>query len=340
MADTEIYLFTGPEAGEKNDAISTIKEMAKKKNGTLDEYSYYANDVRVQDVISQLQNEGLFTAATFVTLRNVEVIKSKDDIELIAAWAKASASSPNTLVLVSDETSVDKKLENAVPSNHRKIFWEMFENRKPQWVRDFFRKNGFSVSDEAVDSILEMVENNTDSLRNECSKFFYCFEKGHQISSEDVDKILTHNREENAFTLFEALSDSSKSQKERFESGLEILQKIRLSKENSSFMIIAGLTSCFRKLSLWIKLKSEGMTDDFNLKRNGFTSSKQKTQYSNASKIWTAGQVTAILAVLASGDMAIRSGGSALEDILLQKMIYEIIIKKGAACSSYDFPLD
>ena len=38
----------------------------------------------------------------------------------------------------------------------------------------------------------------------------------------------------------------------------------------------------------------------------------------------------AILSLLASTDMEIRSGGNQLEDILLQKMLYEIVIKKGA----------
>ena len=105
-------------------------------------------------------------------------------------------------------------------------------------------------------------------------------------------------------------------------------------------MIIAGLTSCFRKLSVWHKLKAENKTDDFNLKINGFSSKKMKTQYGSASKLWTAGQTTAILAVLASADMSIRSGGNLMEDVLLQKLIYEIVVKKGATSAVYDFALD
>ena len=125
----------------------------------------------------------------------------------------------------------------------------------------------------------------------------------------------------------------------RLEKSLDILQKIRLSKENSSVMIIAGLTSCFRKLLLWHKLRVQGQTDDFNLKINGFASKKLKTQYSKAAKHWTSGQTTAILADLANSDMEIRSSGTLLEDIILQKMIYEIIVKKGATCASYDFSI-
>ena len=48
------------------------------------------------------------------------------------------------------------------------------------------------------------------------------------------------------------------------------------------------------------------------------------------------GQATAILAILASTDMAIRSDGNLMQDLMLQKMLYEIILKNGAQISSLD----
>ena len=57
-------------------------------------------------------------------------------------------------------------------------------------------------------------------------------------------------------------------------------------------------------------------------------------QYRSAAKVWNMAQTAAILAVLASTDMEIRSGGSQMEDILLQKMLYEIVIKGGAQLST------
>ncbi|MBQ5997917.1 MAG: DNA polymerase III subunit delta [Treponema sp.] len=335
-----VYLFTGPETGGQNESVQKIKASLKKQFGEIEEYSFFAMETTTAEFLTVLQNESLFAAATCVVVKNAEVIKKKDEVELLLNWIETASSPANVLILLSDEISIDSKIEKAVPPSNKKIFWELFETDKIAWINSFFKKNNRSITADAVSLILEMVENNTAVLKNECSRFLVLFPEGHQISADDVDSVLYHSREENAFSLFAQMADSSADPESRLAKSIEILQKIRLSKENSSFMIIAGLASCFRKLSLWIKLKSEGMTDDFNLKKNGFTSSKQKTQYSSASKIWTAGQVTAILAVLASGDMAIRSGGSALEDVLLQKMIYEIIIKKGAACASYDFSLD
>ena len=276
MNEIELYLFTGPEAGEKEEAIGNIRSAAIKKNGSVDDYRYYASETRIQDVVAQLQNVSLFSPALFVVYRNAELLKGKGDVEFLTQWAKGGAkSSPSTLILVSDENSVDKKIDSLVPSSHKKIFWEMFDSRKEQWVQGFFRKNGFSVTQDAVARILDMVENNTEVLKSECSRFFYCFDRGYTIREEDVDRILSHDREENAFTLFESMADSTKSPNQRLEVALEILQKIRMSRESNGVMLIAGLSYCFRQLRSWHLLHSENKNPtDIQLKSAGFSGKK------------------------------------------------------------------
>ena len=334
-----VYLFTGPEFGERNDAIENLKNSVSKKFGSVDQYLFYASETPVNEFMSVLQNESLFSEATFITVKNAETIKKKDEIEIILNWIKNVKSENAVLVLVSDEISVDSKIEKAVPSSNQKKFWEMYEDKKLPWLQNYFSKNGYTLTEDAGNLILSLIENNTQSLKAECSKFFICFPKGTKITEETVDKILTHTREENAFSLFDAMSNSQKTSQERFQNSLEILQKIRLSKENSSVMIIAGLSSCFRKLSLWHKLRLEGKNDDFNLKINGFSSAKIKKQYLSASKNWTSGETSAILSILAETDMNIRSGGTLLENTLLEKALYEIIIKKGSSSAVCDFSI-
>ena len=334
-----VYLFTGPEFGERNDAIENLKNSVSKKFGSVDNYLFYASETPVNEFMSVLQNESLFSEATFITVKNSEAIKKKDEIEIILNWIKNVKSENAVLVLVSDEISVDSKIEKAVPSSNQKKFWEMYEDKKLPWLQNYFSKNGYTLTEDAGNLILSLIENNTQSLKAECSKFFICFPKGTKITEETVDKILTHTREENAFSLFDAMSNSQKTSQERFQNSLEILQKIRLSKENSSVMIIAGLSSCFRKLSLWHRLRLEGKNDDFNLKINGFSSAKIKKQYLSAAKNWTSGETSAILSILAETDMNIRSGGTLLENTVLEKALYEIIIKKGSSSAVCDFSI-
>lgn len=335
--DAPIYFFSGPELGECEQAIKSVKDSLKKKFGQIEEYLYYAAETTAQEILTVLQNESLFSSCCCVVVKNAELIKKKDDVDQIVKWASNCAADSNVLILVTETYSIDSKILKEVPASHKKTFWEMSPEQKNLWVKKFFAEKKYKISKDAVCAILDLVENNTLVLGSECSRFFSCFSSEHQITEDDVFAVLAHNREENAFTLFNQMADFSLEPQKCLEKSLEILQKIRLSKENSSVMIIAGLTSCFRKLSVWFKLKAEGKLDDFNLKINGISSKKQKNQYSSASRVWTLGQVTAILAILASTDMEIRSSGTTLEDIFLQKLVYEIVVKKGASSASYDF---
>lgn len=317
-----IYLYTGPEFGERSDAVELVKTAHKKKFGEIDEHSFYLLETPFNEIMTILQSGTLFSDGVFVVCKNAELIKSKDDVKMVSDWLE-NADPSAVLVLISDEVTVDAKLEKLIPPANRKKFWEMFDDKKLPWLTSFFSKNGYRIQTPAAELILDMVQNNTQALKNECSRFFLCFPKEHEITEEDVESILIHDREETAFTLFNQISESKEVPEVRFEKGLMILQKIRLSKDNSSVMIIAGLSSCFRKLVLWHR---EG--------ESAISGKLMQKQYARAAKIWSIGQATAILADLAATDMEIRSGGTQMEDILLQKLLYEIIIKKGGQLSS------
>ena len=331
-----IYLFTGPEIGNRNEQVETIKNSLTKKFGDLDSYLLYASDSKIEDIIAKLQTESLFVPATCVVLREAELLKKKEEIELIASWLK-TAKDTATLILVSDEISVDAKLTKLVPNEHKQIFWAIDESRLGDWVRNYFRKNGYAIAPDAVDSILELTESNTEALRTECNRFFLCFTKDHEVTESDVEQILAHNREESAFSLFDAMANPSDAASARLESALSILQKILLTKNNSPVMILAGLASCFRRLELWHSIHAGGAyLDDFALKTKGFTSKTARTQYARASRVWTFGQCAAILASIASTDSEIRSTGTTMQETQLSLLLYEIIMKNGGRTAVYE----
>jgi DNA polymerase III subunit delta len=323
-ASVPIWLFTGPEIGERNTAVEQIRATAGKARGNLDYHTLYASDVRIGDVVSLLQNGSLFADARFVVLRNADEIKKKEDIEMLSAWIAESAGSEEAyLVLVSDEIGIDKKLEALVPKEQKRIFWELFENRKEQWIADYFRKAGMSIEENAVASILDLVENNTDALKNACSRFTLFFPEGHRITEADTDNMLSHNREESAFTLFDDLAQGN------LEGALGIFAKLSMSKESSPVQTIAGLTFCFRRLSDWHRLSASGETDEFSLKKAGFTSKKAIEQYRAASRRWDAPAVLRILSLLAQTDLSLRSGGGAIQNVQMEACLYAIHSRRG-----------
>ena len=339
-----IYLYTGPEFGRRDEAAEAVLKSLKKKFGEVEEHVYYLNETSIGQALSVLDNGNLFASATCVICKNAELLKKKDEVQMVEEWCKTASDSgedSSALIFISDEISVDSKLDKLVPTANKKKFWEMFDNQKIPWLTDYFRKNGYSLTSDAAQMILDMVDNNTLALKNECSRFFLCLEKGKTVTPEDVDAFLTHNREENAFTLFKQMIGSYDNSSQRLEEALEVLQGIRLSKESSSVPLIGGLASCFRRLVLWHRLQEESNggygADNDTLKANGFASSLLQGQYRKAAKIWTKGQATAILALLSSTSMQIRSDGSAMEDLLLQKMLFEIIVKKGASLATAEY---
>lgn len=321
-----LYLYTGPEFGERSEAVESVRKAFKKKFGEIDEYSYYLIETPFNEIMTTLQSGSLFSSGVFIVCKNAELLKKKEEMQMISDWINLNQDSA-VLILISDEVTVDAKLEKLCPPSNRKKFYEMFEEKKLPWINNYFRKNGWSIEENAAQLILDMVENNTQSLKNECSRFFVLFPKDHQITETDVESVLANTKEETAFTLFNEIADSSQDSQIRLEKGLSILQKILLTKDNSSIATstIAGLTSCFRKLVLW---HDEG--------ENAIHGTLMQKQYRKAAKIWSKGQATAILAVLASADMEIRSGGAALEEIILQKMLYEIVIKKGGSIAVWE----
>ena len=113
MPVAPLYLFTGPEAGERNDAILELRVQARKRVGMLDEYTFYAAETRVSDIMSLLLNESLFAAARFIVVKGAEQIKRKEDIALIESWVNGAGinTCSSILILVSEDISCDKKLE-------------------------------------------------------------------------------------------------------------------------------------------------------------------------------------------------------------------------------------
>lgn len=334
----QLHLLTGPEFGERNDRIDAIQSEMRRTFGEIDTFSFYAADVRISEVVNQLSSESFFSAGTCVVLKNAELIKKKDDIELLGSWAKNCSIPSNALILVSDELSVDSKLDRLVPKENKKVFWEMFENKKEGWIRSFFQTNGYSIESDVPSVILDMVENNTEALRSECGRFFFCFPKTHVITAADVEQMLAHNREESAFTLFDAMAESGVDAAKRFENALLVLQKILLSKNaGGTALLLAGLSSCFRKLSAWHALHAGGaIPGEAELKAGGFAGKTIRAHYAAAAQTWTRGQCAAILALLSQTDMEIRAGGAAFQTTRLFLLVYELVLKKGAECAPYD----
>ena len=71
------------------------------------------------------------------------------------------------------------------------------------------------------------------------------------------------------------------------------------------------------------------------MKKNGFTSKTAIAQYKRAEKSFSLNETKHILALLTQNDYEMRSIGATLQNVLLDKLIYCIIIKHGNEITKY-----
>ncbi|MDR0452258.1 MAG: DNA polymerase III subunit delta [Treponema sp.] len=327
MAKGRSYLYLGPEIGEKQDAIADLKRRLGGKAGeaAVETLSFYAGETPVTDMVAVLRNGSLFSDARLVLIKNAEALKSaesarkREDVDLLASYIEAPQDD-TVLVLVSEDIKLDSRLEKAADPKDKRIFWELFENRKAEWVENYFKREGFRISPEGIGAVLELVENNTDALRRECSHLMLFLGKERPIDAADVEKWLSHTREESVFTLFSKIASGDLTR------GIEILRTLLAAKQ-SSYMIIAGLAGCFRKLRDYRRLRESGINDEFEFKKIGLASSKARKDY--AAALEQGLDPGRCLALAAEYDFRIRSTGAAFESVLMDLLVCKLAAPRG-----------
>jgi len=310
------WLFMGPEIGEKQAAIDEIRKSLGGAGCPPEETVYYAGETPLASIVSVMRNGSLFADCRLFFIKSAEGIKKKDELDLLAAFI-AAPPDDTYLILVSDETSVSKAIDQAISSSNKKVFWELSDSRKYEWVQTFFKKQGFRISADAIETILERVENNTAALLQECSRLVPFLDKTREVQAADAETWLAHTREESAFTLFTRIAAGD------FSRSLETMRVLLAAKESPP-AIFAALASCFRKLAAYLALKESGVSDDWEYRKIGVSAPGAKRDYSAAAGRYNSAAAETCLALTAEYDLLLRSASSFPEQILMDQYLYKI----------------
>lgn len=324
------YLLLGPEIGEKNAFVDKLRaDLAKQIGAKPDEERHYCQDMKPGELVSRLLNGSLFAPHRLVVYSGIDLVTAKGDVAALVGYLRSPAPDV-TLVMASDEVGADKAIKDAVGPGGCKVFWEMFEDKKEDWVRSFFRREGFKISSDAVEAVLELVENNTEALKSECSRLALFLPKDREISEADIEGYLSHNRSEDAFSLFERIA------RDGFGEALECLEKILSSKEGEPIGILAGLSWSFKRLEGFQRLKAQGLGPDEAFLRSGIKSKKLQAAYREADRRFPPAACRNALSRLLDADYALRSLGGSMDKTVMQKALYEVMVKSGGPIESMD----
>lgn len=311
-----VLIVGGPEIGRRNDFVrQSLERCAKEWGEKPEEHRYYAQDLGVPALLDLLMNGSLFSAGKFVQYLGADQVKAKADVQALAAYAKNPAER-TTLVLVSDGYGVDKAIEDALGKDAKKIFWELSGAEMERWVHDYFRSQGLAIEPEAAEALLELVENNTEALRSECSRLALFFPKGARIEEAEVERYISHNRSEDAFSLFDRMASGT------LEQALEVLAALLADRDGGGVGLLAGLLWSFRRLSKLHADLEEGKPYEAAARGLRITSRKLLSQYDAARRRWPKAACYGIIAYCVEVDAQLRALGSAHERTLLELFVY------------------
>jgi len=335
-----IALLLGPEEGEKQEWIDREKAELKRQYPDLEIVLIFAFESDGSDVAEALGGSSLFSSHTLVILKHFEEAKKGSPLMKVIAEAAKNPNEESHLFIVSSGTAytIPAEITKAIPKENQITFWELFENKKKEWVRNYFSKQGLQINEEATELLLDLIENNTAEMRSYCSQLSLFFTlKGDKktITEEDISTYLAHTKEEDGYTLFGHMAEGN------LERSLGALDRIFTTDPRASIGVLAALQRQFRLLESFLMLRKElGEEGAFAEAQalpsgavayevKGIKSKRDKTTFKNAASRFSLEDTDNILSYLDRMDLEVRKASADQQKLTLEVIIYTILIGKG-----------
>ncbi|MDD6957457.1 MAG: hypothetical protein PUI45_03485 [Spirochaetales bacterium] len=211
----DYYLFLGKEEGLKNEAVNTVIKKTQKIIPDIQIKKIYANDKKdIAVFINALNEVSLFGEEFLYIVYNTE---TAGDINLkkIASILKTESDNNRVVIFLSDENRIaSTEFDKLFTPDHKKIFYEMFENQKIPFIINEAKKRNLIIDNKASELLLSLIENTTNELRNALDEIRNNMDlsKDRQINKDVILSTLSHSKEENGFTIAYHIARKNKAE--------------------------------------------------------------------------------------------------------------------------------
>jgi DNA polymerase-3 subunit delta len=185
------------------------------------------------------------------------------------------------------------------------------------------RELGLGIDESGIESLLELVENESGALEAACLRLAIVFPRSATLGAADVEAALARNRQEDAFSLFDRVATGD------MESALETLEAVLADRKGDAVQIISALTWSFRRLGRLHALMEEGEGLESACMRLQMRSKTLQRQSAAAVRRFPRATCERIILLASAFDAKARTVGSLYERTLLHLFIYGIMVKNG-----------
>lgn len=209
FSDKKIIILKGVD-NISNDTIAVIEKFLLPFK--INKYTFE------NDILGKLSTSDKKLLTTFYASENdyyklLDKIKKKDKVSILKVLKTAGyfVNSDSYLIMLNDTNEkVPDSLTDILLPEQVVTFWEMFENQKVEWVKNYIKSRGLYITDSAINFILEMIPNSTDQLRDEIDKIVALYQElgdksKKYIELDFIEDYLEFSKEESVFSLYSSI---------------------------------------------------------------------------------------------------------------------------------------
>lgn len=336
-----IYILLGPEDGEKQNWLERERKKVLSAYPDAEMHTFFGGEDEGAMLSGVLSQSSLFSSFRFAVVKHFENAKKTDQLYQAVAEFMENDAEDAELVIISSETNLTAFPKQAQKIEKSKVitFWELKEEEKKNWIRAYCRREGFVISQAAVNEILDSVDNNTQEMKNLVSSiilFLRLSDKGKStIDLEEIETYSSRTKGETGYTLFRAIAEGD------LEHSLMIVSSILLYDQREMIPAFSVLANQFRLLEACIKMRAERKSEAEIFKNVTYISTyassksrpgiffKDQDTFRKAMRNYSLKEVQDIILYLASMDTEIKSASTEMARITYEEVVYHIVGEKG-----------
>ena len=209
----------------------------------FNEEIFYGTDLEVEKLIDSLQMLPVMAERRLVVLKEAQHLNEKQWLQLESI---GNLSSDMIFVIQADQLDRRKKtikkwleLSTIVDCSSPP------DSSRGPWIRSLANEKGLELDQEALSYLVQTGGNNLEALDQELERIQLFFGSGKKIKIADIAQVLDRAREENIFSLSEAVGKKDRTQ------SLFLYSRLRAQGENE----IALVSIIARHLRILLKIK-------------------------------------------------------------------------------------
>ncbi len=327
------YLYTGPENEEKTRVIASLKKQVLSITPNTQQLKLYPHDVDAW--LREVMTASLFSEGYWVELHeadNLSAAQNKAIKEVIEHGPEDL-----TLVIVSDQSRLSS-FDKLIPDANKKVFWELFQDKKEAAIASFVRTANKSISRDAIALILELVPGTMSEMRAAVEQLCLATQS-EKIGVEEVLSALEHTRIESVFSLFEFMTERDDAK--ALSSALGAYRALVLSGNGTPWELLPGLLWQFRRLASFGALLQEMPEMEAAArvqvldKPAAIRGKKLLAIYRMGLARWRGQTLARVIVQILEVEAQLRSYPGALHQIIIERLIYKIIMHPDTPLAEY-----